>query len=113
MLRTVEVADGVRLRVRGGGAGPFAATGDDLEALYGDVLSIWQPWASDRSGLAIPSGHHKAEDAPDDLAAALADLLRRPAEAHRERSPVTPWSGRGTSPESVCRRERHRYFHPV
>lgn len=54
------------------------STDDDLEALYGDVLAVWQPWALDLRGLPIPSGHHMAEDAPEDLAAALADFLGRP-----------------------------------
>ncbi len=54
------------------------STEDDLEALYGDVLAVWQPWAPDLHGLPIRSGHHMAEDAPEDLAAALADFLGRP-----------------------------------
>jgi haloacetate dehalogenase len=54
------------------------STEDDLEALYGDVLAIWQPWAPDLQGLAIQSGHHMAEDAPEDLAAALVGFLDHP-----------------------------------
>ncbi len=54
------------------------STDDDLESLYGDVLAVWQPWALDLRGLPIRSGHHMAEDAPEDLAAALADFLGRP-----------------------------------
>lgn len=44
---------------------------DDMEALYGDVLSVWRPWAPDLRGGPIDSGHHVAEDAPEDLASAL------------------------------------------
>jgi haloacetate dehalogenase len=44
---------------------------DDMEDLYGDVLAVWQPWADDLRGVAIESGHHMAEEAPDELAAAL------------------------------------------
>lgn len=56
------------------------STEDDLEALYGDVLAVWQPWAAaDLHGQAIRSGHHMAEDAPEDLAAVLADFFARPA----------------------------------
>lgn len=42
---------------------------DDLEMLYGDVLSVWQPWSTlPVSGLGIDSGHHMAEEAPAELA---------------------------------------------
>jgi haloacetate dehalogenase len=51
------------------------STRDDLEDLYGDVLAIWQPWADDIRGVAIDSGHHIAEEAPDELAAALLPFL--------------------------------------
>lgn len=45
---------------------------DDLEDLYGDVLSVWQPWAEQKiSGAGIDSGHHMAEEAPVELASAL------------------------------------------
>lgn len=44
---------------------------DDLEDLYGDVLAVWRPWATDLRGHAIKSGHHVAEENPEALAAAL------------------------------------------
>jgi haloacetate dehalogenase len=44
---------------------------DDLEDLYGDVLSVWRPWAPILSGLPIDCGHHMAEEAPEELARAL------------------------------------------
>lgn len=44
---------------------------DDMEDLYGDVLAVWQPWTTDLRGHAIESGHHVAEENPEDLAAAL------------------------------------------
>nr|BFF17266.1 hypothetical protein GCM10025730_07870 [Promicromonospora thailandica] len=44
---------------------------DDLEQLYGDPLVVWRPWAPDLRGHGIDSGHHMAEEAPDELAAAL------------------------------------------
>jgi len=47
------------------------STLDDLEALYGDVVEIWRDWADDVRGVAIESGHHMAEERPDELAAAL------------------------------------------
>jgi haloacetate dehalogenase len=44
---------------------------DDLENLYGDVLGIRRPWTSDLRGHAIASGHHMAEEAPEELARSL------------------------------------------
>lgn len=48
---------------------------DDLEALFGDPLPIWQGWADDVSGGRIRSGHHMAEEAPEELTAALVPFL--------------------------------------
>jgi haloacetate dehalogenase len=53
----------------------FWATRDDLEALYGDVLAVWRPWATDLSGGPISSGHHVAEEAPGPLAEQIAALV--------------------------------------
>lgn len=50
---------------------------DDLEALYGDVLGVWAPWAGDLQGGALNCGHHMAEEKPEELAARLLDFLRR------------------------------------
>lgn len=49
---------------------------DDLEDLYGDVLAVWRPWAPDLRGRGIDCGHHMAEEAPEELAAALLPFLR-------------------------------------
>jgi len=51
------------------------STEDDLQELYGDLLAIWRQWADDPRGVPIPSGHHMAEQAPDELAAALAEFF--------------------------------------
>ncbi|GGC83941.1 hydrolase [Tersicoccus solisilvae] len=48
---------------------------DDLEDLYGDPLAIWRSWASDLRGHGIDSGHHLAEEAPEELTAALRSFL--------------------------------------
>jgi haloacetate dehalogenase len=48
---------------------------DDLEDLYGDPVKIWARWADDVSGHGIDSGHHMAEEAPEELAAALVAFL--------------------------------------
>ena len=49
--------------------------GDDLADLHGDVLAIWKPWTRQLSGGSIASGHHMAEDAPEELAARLTEFL--------------------------------------
>jgi haloacetate dehalogenase len=48
---------------------------DDMEELYGDPLEVWRPWADDLHGEPIESGHHIAEEAPEELAAALKRFL--------------------------------------
>ena len=48
---------------------------DDLGDLYGDPRAIWQDWADDVRGYGIDSGHHMAEEAPDDLATALGEFF--------------------------------------
>jgi haloacetate dehalogenase len=50
---------------------------DDMEDLYGDPLEVWRPWvAGELRGHAIHCGHHIAEEAPAELAAALLEHLR-------------------------------------
>ena len=53
------------------------ALGDDMGELYGDPTEIWQGWADDVRGATIDSGHHMAEEAPEELAAAIRTLLVR------------------------------------
>jgi haloacetate dehalogenase len=48
-----------------------------MEALYGDPLGIWRGWAADVEGAVIDSGHHMAEEAPEELAAAAQAWLAR------------------------------------
>ena len=48
---------------------------DDLEDIYADPLAIWRDWADDVRQVRIDSGHHMAEDAPEQVAAALRELL--------------------------------------
>jgi haloacetate dehalogenase len=52
------------------------STRDDMQQLYGDVLAVWRRWTHDVRGGPIDSGHHMAEDAPDELAARLIAFLR-------------------------------------
>jgi haloacetate dehalogenase len=48
---------------------------DDID-IHGDPVAIWRRWVSGPlSAAVIDSGHHQAEDAPEELAAALADFL--------------------------------------
>ena len=48
---------------------------DDLELLYDDVLAIWRTWTTKLTGHSIDSGHHMAEERPEELAAALLEFL--------------------------------------
>ena len=48
---------------------------DDLEELWGDPVAIWRAWADDVRGARIDSGHHMAEEAPDQLAAVLGEFF--------------------------------------
>jgi haloacetate dehalogenase len=68
------------------------STRDDLEDLYDDVVAIWQPWADDIRGVAIDSGHHIAEEAPDELAAALLPFFMKDIGAAK------PTAARSVSP---------------
>ncbi|MGK5447802.1 alpha/beta fold hydrolase [Streptomyces radiopugnans] len=48
---------------------------DDLGDLYPDIPGIWRAWADDVTCGTIDSGHHMAEEAPEQLAGALRDFL--------------------------------------
>lgn len=48
---------------------------DDLVALFGRPLAIWQRWADDVAGDSIESGHHMAEEAPIQVADKLRGFL--------------------------------------
>jgi haloacetate dehalogenase len=48
---------------------------DDLVELFGDPVPIWREWADDVSSGSIDSGHHMAEEAPDELAETLGRFL--------------------------------------
>ncbi len=53
----------------------LAATEDDID-IHGDPEAIWRPWvAGELSSTPIHSGHHQAEEAPDELAQALTAFL--------------------------------------
>lgn len=54
------------------------SNGDDMEDLYGDLLPIWRGWANAVEGHGIESGHHMAEEAPQELAAALGGFFAHP-----------------------------------
>jgi haloacetate dehalogenase len=50
---------------------------DDLEDLHGDPVEVWREWVTGPlCGVRIDSGHHMAEEAPEELAAALTGWLR-------------------------------------
>jgi haloacetate dehalogenase len=48
---------------------------DDLGDLYDDPLAVWRTWAEDVRGGPIESGHHMAEEVPEELAARLVAFL--------------------------------------
>jgi haloacetate dehalogenase len=52
------------------------STRDDMEQLYGDPLAVWRPWAPDLRGGTVESGHHMAEESPEELSRALVAFLR-------------------------------------
>jgi haloacetate dehalogenase len=53
----------------------LVATEDDID-IHGDPEVIWRPWvAGELSTTPIHSGHHQAEEAPDELAQALTTFL--------------------------------------
>jgi haloacetate dehalogenase len=53
----------------------LAATEDDID-IHGDPVEIWRPWvAGSLEYRPIHSGHHQAEEAPDEVAAALLAFL--------------------------------------
>ncbi len=48
---------------------------DDLD-IHGDPAAIWEPWlARPLRHLKIDSGHHQAEERPEEVAAAIGDFL--------------------------------------
>jgi haloacetate dehalogenase len=47
------------------------AARDDTEELYGDPLPLWEGWADDVRGHSLDSGHHVAEEVPEELADAI------------------------------------------
>jgi len=54
------------------------STDDDLD-IHGDPDAIWRSWAAgELRSRPIQSGHHQAEQAPDELASALLGFLGRP-----------------------------------
>ena len=56
----------------------LAATQDDLD-IHGDPEAIWRPWVAGKLRSApIQSGHHQAEQAPDELAQVLLEFLATP-----------------------------------
>lgn len=59
------------------------STRDDMEQLYGNPLDVWRDWATDLRGQPIDSGHHVAEDNPDDLVEALLGHLAPLQAVHR------------------------------
>lgn len=52
---------------------------DDMEALYGDPREVWRPWCrQEPQGAVIDSGHHMAEESPEELTEVLRRFLSTP-----------------------------------
>jgi haloacetate dehalogenase len=51
------------------------ASRDDLEELWGDPVGAWRHWADDVHGVRLESGHHMAEEVPEELAGILLEFL--------------------------------------
>jgi haloacetate dehalogenase len=74
--RAAEEADRAAGRRVTGPSLVLWAARDDLEELHGDPRKIWAGWTTDlRGGGPIDSGHHMAEEAPEQLAAELGRFL--------------------------------------
>jgi haloacetate dehalogenase len=53
----------------------LTATEDDID-IHGDPEAIWRPWiAGELRRVPIDSGHHQAEQAPDEVASAVLEFL--------------------------------------
>jgi haloacetate dehalogenase len=60
---------------------------DDID-IHGDPLAIWRSWvAGSLSAGVIDSGHHQAEEAPAELAAALTDFLESTGQLRENQRP--------------------------
>jgi haloacetate dehalogenase len=54
------------------------AADDDID-IHGDPLEVWRPWVRETlSRRVVSSGHHQAEQAPDEVAEAVLGFLRAP-----------------------------------
>ncbi|GAA4419238.1 alpha/beta hydrolase [Actinokineospora soli] len=51
---------------------------DDMRRLYPDLDDLWRPWAPDLRTATVDSGHHMAEEAPDEVAAHVLAFLDAP-----------------------------------
>jgi haloacetate dehalogenase len=61
------------------------SAGDDLD-IHGDPAQIWTPWvAGPVHRRIIDSGHHQAEEAPHEVAAAILDFLEDEHTPHTSR----------------------------
>jgi len=52
-----------------------------FKTTWASCTEIWREWADDVDGVTIDSGHHMAEEAPEELAAAIQSLLSRSGSA--------------------------------
>jgi haloacetate dehalogenase len=57
---------------------------DDMGLLYGDPVEVWRSWADDVRGQPLASGHHMAEDVPEQVTSALLDFMQTKAQRETE-----------------------------
>lgn len=55
----------------------WAANEEEDQRLYPDILAIWRTWSSDLRGGPFDSGHHMAEENPDELVRVVRPFLGR------------------------------------
>ncbi len=55
------------------------ATRDDMIDLYGDPVMVWRQWAEHVTGASIDSGHHMAEEVPNELSGLLLRFFTAPS----------------------------------
>jgi pimeloyl-ACP methyl ester carboxylesterase len=77
----------------------LVSTSDDLD-IHSDPETIWRPWtAAGLRSCATHSGHHQAEEAPDELATALLDFLGHPVSLRLPES--RPWARTREGPSAT------------
>jgi haloacetate dehalogenase len=54
---------------------------DDIEEIWGNPVDVWRDWSVDVRGHPMQSGHHMAEEIPEELAGEIAAFIQSRADA--------------------------------